>query len=79
MKRTDALGLGPYDGKTVIPVAVWLPVLVVVSLLAAIVLTSLDGESAWLQLGVAIVAFAVVVPTATLIARRWQRRRPSAR
>ena len=79
MKLTDALGLGPYDGRTVIPVSVWLPVLVLVSLLAAVVLTSLEGESAWLQLGVAILAFAVVVPAATLIARRRQRRRPPAR
>ena len=79
MKLTDALGLGPYDGKTVIPVSVWLPVLVVVSLLAAVLLTSLDGESAWLQLGVAIVAFALVVTAATVIARRRPRRRPSAR
>lgn len=71
MKLIDALGLGPFDGKTVIPVSVWLPVLVVCSVLAAVLLTGLDGESALVQLAVAGVTGFLVVAVATALAR-WR-------
>ena len=74
MKLTDALGLGPYDGRTVLPVSVWLPVLVLFSLLAAVVLTSMDGESALTQLVIVAAAGALVVVVATAIARLRRRR-----
>ncbi|RBY78551.1 hypothetical protein DQ239_08340 [Blastococcus sp. TF02-09] len=75
MSIKDALGLGPYDGKTVLPVSVWLPVLVIFSTLAAVLLVSLDGEGAGTQLAVVAVAGILVVAVSTAITVRRDRRR----
>ena len=75
MRLRDALGLGPFDGKTVVPVSVWLPVLVLFSALAGALLVSLDGEGALTQLAVVAVTGIVVVAVSTAITVRRDRRR----
>jgi heme O synthase-like polyprenyltransferase len=75
MNLKDALGLGPYDGKTVLPVSIWVPVLVLFSGLAGALLASVDGEGALTQLVVAVVTGVVVVGVATGITLWRDRRR----
>ena len=67
MRLRDALGLGPGDGRTVVPVSVWLPVLVVFSVLAALLLTSLGGESVLTQVVVLVGTMGLVIPVATAL------------
>ena len=74
MTLKDALGLGPFDGGTVIPVSIWVPVLVVFSGLAGALLASLDGEAAWLQL-VVVAATGVVVAAVSTGITLWRDRR----
>ena len=75
MKLLDVLGLGYPDGKTVIPLSVWLPVLVVVSVLAALLLTSMDDEGVLTQSVVLVGTGVVVAWVATGITLRRNRRR----
>jgi hypothetical protein len=77
MKIRDALGLGPPEGTTVIPVSVWLPVLVLLSTVAAWILASLDRESALVQVVVIVLAAGLVIPVAAGITL-WRRRRHRA-
>jgi hypothetical protein len=69
-----ALGLGSHDGRTVVPVSVWLPVLVVFSALAALLLLTLHGESAVTQLVVLVGTTGLVIPVGTALTL-WRNRR----
>lgn len=75
MNIKDALGLGPYAGKTVIPVSIWVPVLLLFSVLAGVLLASLDDEGVGTQLAVAAVTGLLVVAVSTAITLLRDRRR----
>ena len=66
MNLKEALGLGPADGRTTIPVAVWVPVAVVAFVAAIVVLQVLDATG-FLSALVVAVAFALVFPVSTLV------------
>ena len=75
MKIRDALGLGPQDGRTVVPVSTWVPVLLLFSILAGALLAALDGPGLLTQLAVAVVGGILAVALSTAITVRRDRRR----
>ena len=75
MRIKDALGLGPADGRLVVPVRTWLPLLVVGVVLAAAMLGVLDEENSLTTFAVITVPLALVMPIAALITIRAARRR----
>jgi hypothetical protein len=74
VKLTDALGVGPTDGRTVVPVSVWLPLVVLFSVPAGLLLARLGGEGRLIQLAVTAVAMGLVVSVATAITL-WRNKR----
>jgi hypothetical protein len=75
VKVRDALGLGSAEGRTVIPVSVWLPLAVALLVVAGLLAAAMDG-SGGLVLGFAAVAAALVIPVATVFTARRDRRKP---
>jgi hypothetical protein len=73
MQIRDALGLGSPEGRTVIPVSVWLPLAVAMPLVVGLVAGVLDA-SGGVVLALAALAAALVIPAATAIVLRRDRR-----
>ena len=73
MKIRDAVGLGSSDGQTVIPVSVWLPLMVALLVVAGLLAWGLDASDG-LVLALVALAAALVMPAATVITLRRDRR-----
>ena len=69
MKTKDALGLGSPEGRTVIPVSVWLPLAGVLLVLAGLIAWVTHLSGGWL-LDLCGLALVLVMPLATVVTLR---------
>lgn len=75
VKLAEFLGLDPTEGGTAVPLLILIPVVVLFSFLAALLLTSWEGESGLVQFAVVGAVFALVLPVSAGVARWTIRRR----